>query len=184
MKSGFLPILTARFTLRRLTEQDLDIFARYRGDPEVARYQSWSSYGIEDARRFYESQQGVEFGVAGTWYQIGIADLGSDELVGDCALHFLDADQIEIGFTLAREHQGRGIMREAVTALLDAIFAELGRHRVIALTDARNTRAARLLGSLGFRREGHFVEATFFKGAWGDELLYACLAREWRERRG
>lgn len=184
MSNGILPIVTARFRLRRLTEQDLPIFARYRGDPDVARYQSWSTYGMADAVRFHESQQAVELGTLGTWYQIGIAERDSDTLVGDCALHFVDADQVEIGFTLAREHQGRGIMREAVSALLDSVFGSLGKHRAIALTDARNTRAAKLLDSLGFRREAHFVESTFFKGAWGDELLYACLAREWKEKRG
>lgn len=32
------------------------------------------------------------------------------------------------------------------------------------------------------RRHGHFLEHTFFKGSWGDELLYALLRREQAKR--
>lgn len=30
------------------------------------------------------------------------------------------------------------------------------------------------------RREAHFVQSEMFKGAWGDELVYALLDHEWR----
>jgi RimJ/RimL family protein N-acetyltransferase len=30
------------------------------------------------------------------------------------------------------------------------------------------------------RREGHFRKNVWFKGAWGDEYLYALLDEEWR----
>ncbi len=52
------------------------------------------------------------------------------------------------------------------------------KHRVIAITDTRNTASFKLLEKLGFRREGHYVQNIFFKGAWGDEYLYALLASE------
>jgi RimJ/RimL family protein N-acetyltransferase len=35
-----------------------------------------------------------------------------------------------------------------------------------------------LLIAVGMRLEGHFIENTFFKGAWGSELSFAILARE------
>jgi RimJ/RimL family protein N-acetyltransferase len=51
------------------------------------------------------------------------------------------------------------------------------------VTDALNDRAAALLERVGMRREGHFVENVFFKGAWGSELGFAVLEREWAARR-
>ena len=36
---------------------------------------------------------------------------------------------------------------------------------------------------LGLRREAHFVQNEWFKGGWGDELVYATLAEEWAQRR-
>jgi RimJ/RimL family protein N-acetyltransferase len=41
------------------------------------------------------------------------------------------------------------------------------------------TRQPPLLERVGMRREAHFVENVFFKGAWGSEFLLAMLAREW-----
>lgn len=179
------PIPCARCLLRPFRDADLEAFSAYRSDPEVARYQSWSPpFTLERARALVNAVRAVPFDTPGTWYQIAIADLATDSLLGDCALHFLeDGKQVEIGFTLARAHQGRGLVREAVTALLDHVLGPLSKHRVFAVTDARNDSAIRLLTHLGFRREGHFLQNVFFKGAWGDEMLFACLATEWNTRR-
>ncbi len=183
MTSRLLPITTPRCLLRGFHERDLQAFAAYRADPEVARYQSWSSYSMDDARAFYEAQSHTELGVLGTWYQVAIAELGSDALLGDCALHFLDEHQVELGFTLAPASQGKGIMREAAAALVAGVFERLGKHRILAVTDARNDAAAKLLAGLGFRREAHFRKNVLFKGEWGDEFVFACLAEDWRAAR-
>ena len=105
--------------------------------------------------------------------------------MGDLALK-LDADeprQAEVGFTLAPAHQGKGYATEALEALLEYAFDSFGLHRVVAITDALNTPAAALLERVGLRREGHFIENIFFKGAWGSEFLFAVLEREWSARR-
>ncbi len=55
-------------------------------------------------------------------------------------------------------------------------------HRVFAVTDALNAPAAALLERVGLRREAHFHENIFFKGAWGSEFLFAILEREWTDQ--
>ena len=104
-------------------------------------------------------------------------------LVGDLAT-CVDADehrQLEVGFTLAPEHQGKGYATEALRGLLAYAFDTLGMHRVIAVTDADNAAAAALLTRVGFRKEAHFRDNIFFKGAWGSELVFAMLASEWAD---
>ncbi len=102
-------------------------------------------------------------------------------MLGDCALHFLaDDQQVEIGFTLAPEHQGQGLAKEAVFLLLDYVFTEMAKHRVVAIIDAENHSAEKLLLALRFRQEAHFRKNVFFKGKWSDECLFACLASEWK----
>ena len=90
--------------------------------------------------------------------------------------------QAEVGFTLAPAHQGKGYGTEALRALLGYAFGTLELHRVVAVTDALNEPAAALLERVGMRREAHFLENVFFKGAWGSELLFAMLDREWAAR--
>jgi RimJ/RimL family protein N-acetyltransferase len=181
----FARLLSPRLILRRFRGSDLVPFCGYRSDPRVARYQDWESWSEEDGRQFLERQMTLHPDVPGTWFQLAIELAEKSALIGDCGLHTL-ADrpgQAEIGFTLAREHQGNGYATEAVDCLLDYAFGTLGKHRVIAVTDTRNAPAARVLERVGMRREGHFVENIWFKGGWGDEYQYAILEREWRARR-
>jgi phytanoyl-CoA hydroxylase len=173
-------IALQRCRLREFRPSDLDVFVAYRANPDVARYQSWSSYSRADAIAFYEKLRQTELGSPGTWYQVAIASLETDVLMGDCAVHFIDEEQVEIGFTVAPEHQGKGIVREALGGLLDLLFGGWNKHRAIAVTDARNGAAERVLVALGFRKEAHHLKNVFFKGEWGDELVFACLREEWQ----
>ena len=177
---GFEPLTAARCRLRAFRESDLTAFAKYRSNPEVARYQSWNvPYTHDQALSLYRAINVAPFGTEDSWYQIALAVLTTDVLLGDLAVHFIDSHQIEIGFTIAPEFQKKGYAKEAVSALLDQLFGESGIHRVIATVDARNSLAAELLKALGFRKEAHYRKNVFFKGEWGDEFLFACLAAEW-----
>ena len=171
---------TERLRVRRFTDADVDAFVAYRADPDVARYQSWSDYTMEQGRAFVESMREAEPGRPGDWFQLALEARESGTLVGDLALHVDEDDprQAEVGFTLGPAQQGHGYATEALGAFLDWIFPTFRLHRVIAVTDALNTPAARLLERVGMRREAHFVDNVFFKGAWGSEFLYAVLERE------
>lgn len=175
---------TPRLRARSFSPVDVEAFVAYRADPGVARYQSWSDYTLERGRSFVASLQEATPGVPGEWFQLALEARSSGTLVGDLALH-VDADeprQAEVGFTLAPEQQGKGYATEALAALVGYAFATFDLHRVVAVTDALNTPAAAVLGRVGLRREAHFRENIFFKGAWGSELLFAVLEREWAAR--
>ena len=173
---------TERVRLRAFTVSDLSAFTSYRNDPDVARYQSWENYKLEQAHNLFE-QSCKDFNVPDSWYQIAIADLKTDELIGDCAVNFKpdngDGDsQVEIGFTMAKLHQGRGYAREAVGALVKYLFTNMKKRRITSTVDVLNDRSIHLLEALHFRKEGHFVENLWLKGRWGSEYSYALLAKE------
>ncbi|WP_375750502.1 GNAT family N-acetyltransferase [Vibrio sp. HN007] len=173
------PVLeTSRFTIRAFEKTDLSTFAEYRAQESVSRYQTWTDYSYEQALAFFERMDYTHFADNGLWFQLAIASKTSNELLGDVALHFIDNEQIEIGFTIAPKHQKQGVATEAVYAVLDYLFNTLNKHRVIATTDARNAASYQLLEKLRFRREAHFVQNIFFKGEWGDEYQYALLKTE------
>ena len=170
---------TKNFVLRAFESKDLKHFAAYRANPTIARFQSWSDYTYKDALHFFQNTNYSNFGGVGNWYQLAIANKQSDVLIGDLAVHFVDDQQVEIGFTVSPEFQGKGVAIESIKALLNFLFLELKKHRVIAITDTENTPLCRLLEKLGFRKEAHYVKNIFFKGAWGDEFLYAILGSEY-----
>jgi RimJ/RimL family protein N-acetyltransferase len=173
-------IATERLVLRRFRASDAETLAAYRSDPDVARYQSWAPpVPIEQARAIVASLERADPSRPG-WFQYAIELTADRAHIGDVGVRLNDnRRQAEIGFTLARAYQGRGLGSEAVRAVLDHLFRVQGLHRVSAECDARNTASARLLERVGFTREGMLRQHTWINGEWTDDLLFGLLAGEW-----
>jgi RimJ/RimL family protein N-acetyltransferase len=182
MSKVFLTELrSSRLILRRFKDGDLAALCAYRSLPEVARFQSWESFGPDDAAGLIAEHSHQEPNVPGKWFQLAIVRSDSGELIGDCGLHCPvdDPSQLELGITLAPEHQGYGYATEALSTAIEFAFTSLGKRRITAVTDAENAPAAALFLRLGFRQEGHFLENVLFKGRWGSEFAFGLLRREW-----
>jgi RimJ/RimL family protein N-acetyltransferase len=181
----FTRIESERLILRRFDDSDLIPFVAYRNDPEVARYQSWESCDEQEAMALIREMGATRVGVPGEWFGFAIESKETRTLIGDCALRVDEHEpyRAEVGFTLAREYQGSGYASEAVARVLDYAFGVLGLHRIIAIADCKNVPSVALLERLGMRREGYFVENSWFKGRWSDEYLYAVLRHEWLSKR-
>jgi len=175
---------TQRLLLRRLQRADAHALCAYRSLPEVAQYQSWETYGPDDASRLLDDQQDRDIGIPGTWLQVGIVEARTGHLIGDCGLHCLvdEPRQFEVGVTLSPSRQGQGYATEALECLIHFLFTELSARRISATTDALNGPAAALFRRLGFRQEAHHIEHRAYKGTWTSELEFALLAREWEMR--
>ncbi len=174
----FTRLTTGRLVIRPFQPKDLDAFAAYRSDPEVARYQSWDVYELAQAGSFVAEMATLHPGVPGQWYQFAVADRSSDELSGDTAVcvEVADPSRAELGFTFAPAYQGRGYATEAVRATVDYAFERLGVDVVVAVTDARNAPSIALLERLGMTHES--TAHVEFKGEWCDELTYEQRRRK------
>ena len=184
MNTGrFTMLETERLLLRRLRGSDLVAFLAYRNDPEVSRYQSWEGCTEAEARDMIQALEREEPFAPGEWFQFAVELKATGKLVGDLGFRVgEDGRQAEVGYTLAREHWGRGYASEAVSRLLDHAFTDLGLHRVHATCDQENAPSVAVLERLGLRREGAFVQNAWFKGRWSSEYLYATLREEWLAR--
>lgn len=160
------------FILRRLSREDLPEFQAYRHDPELGRYQGWSALSDPEAIDFLGEMNVTPLFGFGSWTQIGIADPHTQRLIGDIGV-FLDEEGrgAEVGFTLARHAQGRGIATAAVREAIELLFALTRADRVLGITDARNSASIRLLERVGMRR----IETTqaVFRGEPCVEHVYA-----------
>lgn len=183
--AAFLPRGAGDLLLRALTPADAPAFAAYRSDPAVARYQSWEApYSIEAAEGFIAGLAGLDGPVAGQWVQIAIDVDG--RLAGDVAVGLETNGLVaSIGYTVAPSHQGRGLGRRAVAAVVDALFDELQVHRAQADLDPRNIPSARLVEALGFTHEGVLASSVLARGEWTDDARYGLTAAAhaaWRTR--
>jgi RimJ/RimL family protein N-acetyltransferase len=177
----FTEIPSKRLLLRRLSPADAVPMYEYRSDPAVSRFQNWEPSGIEEIHSFIEDLASIGPDTPGRWFQLGIFLRETGQLIGDCGIHVQAADprQAEIGITLAPPFQGRGLAAEALRALLAYLFEVLGKHRVFGSVDPRNHPSLALMRRIGLRREAHFIQSLWFKGAWADDMIFAMLRQEW-----
>jgi RimJ/RimL family protein N-acetyltransferase len=148
-----LPWEKTRVALRALRAKDAEAFLGYRSDPEVARYQGWSTMDATAACEFIGTMESVTGPKAGAWIQLAIVLSGSDLLIGDIGLWLSnDGKAAQIGYSCARQFQRQGLTTEAVGALIDALVRFTPCEAIRATLDSRNTASERLLLGLSFQQ--------------------------------
>lgn len=177
-----LPLDTPRLRLRVLQPTDLDALVEYRNDPGTARFQYWDlPYTRERAEKEFAEQAGLDDIGSNGWTQVAVevrdpALTAHAALAGDLAVGLEhDGAIATIGYTLAPAWRRRGLAREAVGALVDALFTHTPAHRIVASLDPLNTASERLLVDLGFQREGIARQAYPLRGEWVDDLIYSLV---------
>jgi RimJ/RimL family protein N-acetyltransferase len=173
---------TPRLRLDALRPTDAEALFGYRGDPDVSRFQSWHPTSVAEAAHFIERQAGASLETPDSWFQRAIRLREDGALIGDLGIH-LPADvegSVEFGVSIAPAHQGTGYACEAVRAVFDLVFGQLGQHRIHASVDPRNLASMAMLRALGMRQEAHHRESLWLHGEWVDDVVFALLASEWR----
>ncbi len=177
-----LTLQCERLRLRFLDAGDAPALFAIFSDVEAMRY--WSSSAWTDLvpaeAMLAESHAGY---ASGRLLRLAI-DAGNG-VAGIVTLRKFDQDnrRCEIGYMLARPHWGKGLMQEALPAVLDHAFGALDMHRIEADVDPRNTASQRLLTRLGFCHEGRLRERWFVNGEVCDSDYYGLLRRDWQARR-
>ncbi len=173
--------------MRRPAARDADaLFAIY-GDARVMRYWSRPPFARrgEAVRMLQAMSRGAKDGSWRSWVVTRAGDKAGGA-IGVCSLfHFVEScRRAEIGYILARAQWGKGIMSEALAAVIAHAFgappAGLGLRRLEADADPRNAASIRLLTRLGFVREGTLRERWEVAGEISDAAFYGLLARDWR----
>jgi len=197
------PLRTDRLVLRPLEASDAADVYEYQRLSEVIRYLPWPerdrtegyAHTAKRAAGRVLADDGDFFVFAATLPgarsagAVGSAgsagDPARDRVIGDFMVRVSSAKhaQLELGWVLHPDFQGRGYAREAAGAVLDFAFETLNPHRVQAFLDARNAASAALCERLGMRREATIIEEQYNDDEWQDTAVYGVLRREWAARR-
>jgi len=111
----------------------------------------------------------------------GIVKKEDKELIGTCGFYDWNttAHRAEIGYDLEPAYWGRGVMTEAMHAVLEYGFEKMGLNRIQAIIDSKNTRSMRLVHRLGFKKEGVLRQRSYFNGQFRDDAIFSLLRKEW-----
>ncbi len=172
------PILqTPRLVLRPVTRADAPALYEMRSDKTMmAMIARPVATRVEDV---YELIDKIQTGtMANDLVNWAITLQTSDLLIGTIGYYRMQKEHYrsEVGYMLAKEHQGKGIMHEAITEVIRYGFETIKLHSIEAVISPENTASRRVVERAGFMLEGLFRESEFFEGKFISKAVYSLLA--------
>ncbi len=183
--TAYMPELrTPRLRLRKLAMRDAADIYRYGRDPEVARHVLWDAYrSVGEARSYlrymlrkYRAREPASWGIE--YAQTG-------EIIGTIGFMWIQSDNAsaEVGYSLGRDYWNRGLMTEALRAVIDFGFGRMNLNRIEAQHETDNPASGAVMRKCGMCREGTLRQRLYNKGRYVDVDLYAILRSDYRAAR-
>jgi [ribosomal protein S5]-alanine N-acetyltransferase len=171
MNENRFPILkTERLILRCISENDADSLTILRSDSEVNKYLDRPKItALNDTQLFIQKiLRGI---VEKTNYYWIITQKEDELLIGTICLWNFSEDKknVEIGFELLPHFQGKGLMKEAISKIIQFSVEDLELTKIIAFAKKNNQKSIKLLEKAGFfedksweNTEGEYIEGYLF----------------------
>ncbi len=174
------PILhTDRLILRQVNKNDANEVFALRSDKKVMQFIDRPlAVSIDDALQLIQKIDDAMIADDGITWAITLKS--EVPLIGTIGYWRMEKEhyRAEIGYLLHPSLQGKGIMQEAITAVLDYGFKVMKLHSVVANVNPDNAASIKLLERNNFTREGYFKESYFHNGKFLDSAIYSLLTTE------
>jgi RimJ/RimL family protein N-acetyltransferase len=165
--------------LRPLRATDAHALYAYLRDSAVTELTSYPVISVPMVEAMIE--RSLNRWATGDLSKWGVALRHDDQLVGTCG--FNEWSQVhrwaELAYDLAQAHWGKGLMRQAVAAVLQWAYRQEQVERVHAFVRVDNRRSVRLLQRSGFVREGCLRSYRVCRGQPHDFYIYGLLRSDW-----
>ena len=172
-----------RIELRAFVEEDaIDVFELVKANIEhLQPFLHWATddYSLESAKDFVRrAQKDFEENI-----RQGFGIFFDKKLVGTIGFVKFNwtSRRTEIGYWIAKEFEGRGIITKSCEAIINYAFDELKFNRIEIRCAVENKRSAAVPERLGFKLEGVLRQAEWRHTRFYDTAIYGILAEEWRK---
>ena len=178
---GTQKIETERLILRQFTVDDAQaMYENWASDPEVTKYLTWPMHTSVGVSKAVLEDWAESYG-QDNYYQwaIVLKEHGSDPIGSISAVHMNDdADVVHIGYCIGQKWWHQGITSEALKAVMDFFFDEVGANRVEARHDPRNPHSGMVMQKCGMKYEGTLRSSDRNNQGICDASYYALLRSE------
>lgn len=167
---------TERLILRQLRPEDENEIFKIHSDERIAEFLIRPLYkSIDEARKFIDKiNHGISNNDSVYW---GITLRNEDEIIGTICIWNISKENFraEIGFELLPQFQGKGLMQEALTTVLDYGFEKMKLHTIAGQVSPDNLSSIKIMSKNNFKREAYFKEDTFYNGKFLDTTIYTLI---------
>ena len=177
---GTKQINTPRLLLRRFTIEDAPkMYGDWASDEEVTRYLLWTAHKSQEETESLLKSWIEDYKNAAAylwcieWKETAepIGSIGVTKMIEQAQL-------VELGYFISRRYWHQGIATEALQAVMDFFFDEVGVNRVESRHDPRNPYSGKVMEACGMRYEGTRIEADFNNSGICDEVLYGLTRKQ------
>ena len=170
-------IETDRLLLRKFNSNDaVHMFKNWATDSEVCKFLSWNPH-----KDLSETKQIVEGWVNSYtpkfyFWAIELKDI--EEVIGSISIMEINEEYYSctFGYNIGRGFWGRGYMTEALKAVINYLFKEIGMNRIQGNHNTFNPASGRVMQKSGMIYEGILRQAKINKnGEFYDLAVYSIL---------
>ena len=182
-QKGTQTLTTARLTLRRFTPEDAEaMYETWANDERVTRYLTWEPHRspaetrqlLECWRTAYDDPRTYNWAME-----------FEGHLIGNVSVVHLDeqSEYADLGYCMGYAYWNRGLMTEAVKAVIDYLFEEVGVNRVGIVHATKNPASGRVAQKCGGTYEGTKREYYKRHGEFLDIAEYGILRSDWEAKK-
>lgn len=178
---GTVNLMTERLLLRRFVREDaMPMYKTWANDSEVTRFLSWLPHeNVEVTKNVL--RMWVEDYDSNEHYSWGIVLKESGKLIGSIAAmnHMDEHCRCEVGYCIGRDYWGKGIMTEALRAVIEFLILEVGYNRIQAYHHTANKASGKVMVKAGMKFESLLREyIKNSQGSFTDCDMYSILASD------
>lgn len=176
-KIGTKTIETKRLILRRFRVEDADdMYNNWASDPEVTKFLTWPTHeSVEVTRELLKGW--VSKYEDDTYFNWVMEDIETGNAIGNISAISFDekTEAAEIGYCMSRAYWGQELMPEALKAVMDYLFDEVGVNRVAACHDSNNPKSGRVMDKAGMKLEGTLRAAGRNNTGISDKVYHSMI---------
>lgn len=175
-------VYTNRLIIRQIEMNDADAVFQYRSDEITNKFQGWIPKSIEDVQVFIQNSA-KKLDIINTWFQMVIIEKTSNEIIGDLGIHFIGVNnkEVEIGCTISKNYQNKGIATEALKAIIHHVFEGLGKEKIIGSVDPQNHNSIKLLRRLDFEELFQEEKTKYIHDKWENDKIFELNKTKWKD---
>ncbi|MBK8556239.1 MAG: GNAT family N-acetyltransferase [Lewinellaceae bacterium] len=173
----FPALETSRLRLLRLEAGDAAAIFRLRSEPQIIKYLDRApAESLEEAEIFMQNVLNGEAANDSILWALRLHN--KPDLLGTIGFWRMQKEHFraEIGYGMLPEYWGQGFISEAMAAVLEYGFQNMGLHSVEANANPDNKASIRVLEKQGFVQEAYFRENYYYNGKFFDSAIFSLLA--------
>ena len=157
-----------------------DMYNNWATDPNVNKFLSWDLHKSVD-----ESRSLIEMWVEKGGYDWALYHKETGMIIG--AINVVKIEERyflgEVGYCMSSKFWGRGLMTQALGAVITFLFEDIGLNRVELKHAIENIGSGRVMEKNGLKLEGVLRQGSFAHGTFFDTNIYSILRSEYFENK-